>query len=521
MAKNLSAMYNQIVNAIIRPPRAEYEIDELGDSEFTINGVKYRRDDFQIKNKRNLNLECSHFSPVVRPQKLPCVIYLHGNCGCRLDAMEAVRTLLPLNVTVLCFDFSGSGLSQGDYVSLGHFEKQDLISVVDHMRASNSVTRIGLWGRSMGAVTAILYSATDPSMACVVLDSPFSNLRTLAFELLGKMEAKIPKTIAKIAFKFIEKSVEKKAKFDIGKLDPIKDVELCFNPSLFAHAEGDDFIDISHSRKLYDKYPGDKNIIAVEGDHNSERPEFFFDSLTIFFKNHLLIESDFGSDNPLPEGTDRKKFLEPTPEASDTFQRAFRNLKMSDSLPHSAQINDMLFGNGNFGGGGSDESDDDFMLNGKGALTDEDEELRQAIMLSMQSTNVEFLNREGALFEGGQSTAPNGDEEDNWAEEIRRIEEATKREEEKRKLAEGGAKSSGSDSSKDKSSSNKEPSSSGVDNSSSSTAGKIVSPRRKESKDKSGTKDKDKKEKKSKDKSSAKDKSKDKTKDKKEKKDKK
>jgi hypothetical protein len=44
----------------------------------------------------------------------------------------------------------------------------------------------------------------------------------------------------------------------------------------------------------------------------------------------------------------------------------------------------MLFGNGNFGGGGNDESDDDFMLNGKGALTDEDEELRQAIMLSMQ-----------------------------------------------------------------------------------------------------------------------------------------
>jgi hypothetical protein len=30
--------------------RAEYEIDELGDSEFTINGVKYRRDDFQVRN---------------------------------------------------------------------------------------------------------------------------------------------------------------------------------------------------------------------------------------------------------------------------------------------------------------------------------------------------------------------------------------------------------------------------------------------------------------------------------------
>jgi hypothetical protein len=48
----------------------------------------------------------------------------------------------------------------------------------------------------------------------------------------------------------------------------------------------------------------------------------------------------------------------------------------------------MLFGNGNFGGNGSDESDDDFMLNGKGALKDEDEELRQAIMLSMQYVTI-------------------------------------------------------------------------------------------------------------------------------------
>ncbi len=76
-------------------------------------------------------------------------------------------------------------------MSLGHFEKQDLVSIVNHLRASDSVTRIGLWGRSMGAVTAILYSANDPSMACVVLDSPFSNLRTLAFELLGKMEVRV------------------------------------------------------------------------------------------------------------------------------------------------------------------------------------------------------------------------------------------------------------------------------------------------------------------------------------------
>ena len=46
-------------------------------------------------------------------QALPCVIFLHGNSGCRVDAYDAVRVLLPLNITVFALDLSGSGLSGG------------------------------------------------------------------------------------------------------------------------------------------------------------------------------------------------------------------------------------------------------------------------------------------------------------------------------------------------------------------------------------------------------------------------
>jgi len=45
-------------------------------------------------------------------------------------------------------------LSEGDYISLGYYEKDDLSCVVDHLRKTEKVTTIGLWGRSMGAVTA-------------------------------------------------------------------------------------------------------------------------------------------------------------------------------------------------------------------------------------------------------------------------------------------------------------------------------------------------------------------------------
>jgi hypothetical protein len=39
--------------------------------------------------------------------------------GCRADASEAAIILLPSNITVFTLDFSGSGLSEGQHVTLG------------------------------------------------------------------------------------------------------------------------------------------------------------------------------------------------------------------------------------------------------------------------------------------------------------------------------------------------------------------------------------------------------------------
>lgn len=40
--------------------------------------------------------------------------------------------------------------------------------MVQHLRAQGGVSSIGLWGRSMGAVTALLYSHLDPDIAGMV-----------------------------------------------------------------------------------------------------------------------------------------------------------------------------------------------------------------------------------------------------------------------------------------------------------------------------------------------------------------
>jgi pimeloyl-ACP methyl ester carboxylesterase len=131
-------------------------------------------------NKHNFNLQCSHFEPLdqdgVAKNNIPCVIYLHGNCSSRLEAVDLVDFLLPKNMSLFCFDFAGCGQSEGEYISLGYHESEDLRVIMYHLRKYRGASAIALWGRSMGAVTALLYADKDPSIAALVLDSPFSSM---------------------------------------------------------------------------------------------------------------------------------------------------------------------------------------------------------------------------------------------------------------------------------------------------------------------------------------------------------
>lgn len=106
---------------------------------------------------------------------LPVVVYLHGNSSSRLSALQYLEHLLP-EVNVFTVDMSGSGRSEGEYISLGYHEKEDVRSVVRYLREEHQVERILLWGRSMGAATAILYAAKYQNIEGLILDSPFSDL---------------------------------------------------------------------------------------------------------------------------------------------------------------------------------------------------------------------------------------------------------------------------------------------------------------------------------------------------------
>lgn len=47
-------------------------------------------------------------------------------------------------MSLICFDFGGCGLSDGDYVTLGFFEKNDLKAVVKYVKLTGKATHIGI-----------------------------------------------------------------------------------------------------------------------------------------------------------------------------------------------------------------------------------------------------------------------------------------------------------------------------------------------------------------------------------------
>lgn len=298
MFQMASEGYEMLVKAIVRPPRATYSIADLGPSVFNISGFMFTRLDVRIKNERGLTLQCSWWRPMKpRAKTSPCVICLHGNASCRAGALENLSPLLTTGITVFAFDFAGSGLSEGEYVSLGYLEQEDLKAVIAYLRASGKVSTIGLWGRSMGAATALLYAHRDPSIAGMVLDSSFADMYQLCREMVRFAEKQgwhVPGFMMAGAIRILRGSVMKRVKgFDIYKLKPIENVSKAFVPALFVHGKQDDFILPSHSEALHKAYAGEANITLVEGDHNSPRPRFMRDAAAIFLKQALRVPDSY------------------------------------------------------------------------------------------------------------------------------------------------------------------------------------------------------------------------------------
>ncbi|KAJ8611661.1 hypothetical protein CTAYLR_007880 [Chrysophaeum taylorii] len=400
----VKAAFQALVKVIIRPPRATFDEKRLGARDFAIRPprglsvvdakqqrqsagsaaasssskatstfwatpprsasssspatpVVVHRDDFAVPNERGLEVRYSLWTPKLANEpptsksgdddRPPCVVYVHGNACSRLGSLSLLRPLALGGLSLCAVDCAGSGNSGGEFVSLGHFERDDVAAVVDDLRRRKLVSRVALWGRSMGASTALLYASTrDPHASAVVADSPYSSLVDLCRELVAKARRRggrnnnnsagnttstsgarsndddakfddgddggggpsagarelVLSAITEAALSLVRSSVKHRAGFDVYDVSPIAHVanmRHSATPVLFVHGARDDFVSPSHSKALHDAHGGDASLLLVPCDHQATRPASAMVHACLFVYDRLV-----------PRSSDRTKYAQ-------------------------------------------------------------------------------------------------------------------------------------------------------------------------------------------------------------------
>jgi len=243
--------------AIIQPPRVS---ENISSSDLNIKSSSISiitNDSIQLKGYWIKN-------DAIPPKSI--IIFAHGIGGCKEHFLNLSKHLLNMGIESVLIDSRAHGKSSGQYTTYGFKEKKDIAQVVDFIKKENNTTPIGIWGNSMGGAIAIQSLAYDPRIQFGIIESTFTDLRTILYDYQKAVTLGILfKPLCNIALN----EAGKIADFDPHLVSPITDVQQITQPILMAHGKKDKKIKFSYGKALFKKLQTtDKQFITVEnGGH--------------------------------------------------------------------------------------------------------------------------------------------------------------------------------------------------------------------------------------------------------------
>jgi fermentation-respiration switch protein FrsA (DUF1100 family) len=248
----------------------------------TDNGLAYEDVSFTSLYK-DLTLR-GWFLPVENSDRI--IIMVHGNEGNRnapnSGALDIAGELVGHGFNVLMFDLHSCGESEGNTVSGGYYEKDDLKGAVAYIR-QRGFEKIGVLGFSLGAVSALMAAAEDTEINAVIADSSYADLNDIMEPEFAK-RTKAPKIFLRPILFMIKIMYG----VDFTAIRPVETVaKIAPRPIFFIHGEADDMIPVDHARRLLEASQNPDNILwVVPGGHTSayhDYPVEFIDRVTSFF----------------------------------------------------------------------------------------------------------------------------------------------------------------------------------------------------------------------------------------------
>jgi uncharacterized protein len=263
------------------PPRPAF----LDDFTFTPFEFQADYEDVELTTADGISFGAWHFRQPGSPQT---VIVSGGHKGQRQGSLGISAALWRKGFNVIDYSYRGMSGSDRAPVTFGIKEVLELQAVIAFARKRIPNARIGLLGYSMGAVVSLLGAAGEPGVEALVLDSPFSDLRTLLKERVRRAIL-LPGApfvwLAGLMLRLRSRTrlSECSPQAVLSSLEP--------RPLFFIHGGADDITNVNHSRRLYDAYRGPREIWIVQGAPHTgayfaDRP-LYVERVAGFFARHL------------------------------------------------------------------------------------------------------------------------------------------------------------------------------------------------------------------------------------------
>jgi len=263
------------------PPRPFYLDD------FTFSPYEFQADyeDVELVTADGVNFGAWYFRQPGAPQT---VIVSGGHKGQRQGALGIAIALWRKGFNVILYSYRGMPGSDRAPITFGIKEVLELQAVIGFARKRIPHARIGLLGYSMGAVVSLLGAAGEPGVEALILDSPFSDLRSLLVENVRR-RARVPGAAFVWLAGWMLRWRTGSRLADCSPISVLSSLEP--RPLFFIHGGADDITSVNHSRRLYDAYRGPREIWIVQGAPHAgayfaDRP-LYVERVAGFFARHL------------------------------------------------------------------------------------------------------------------------------------------------------------------------------------------------------------------------------------------
>ena len=191
------------------------------------------------------------------------MILIHGIGGCKEHFLPLSHKLASKGIESVLFDGRAHGKSEGDYVTYGYREKQDISIIVDSILARQPESAIGIWGNSLGGAIAIQALELDHRIDFGIIESTFTELDDIVYDYKHRLTGGL-------GMRFISDYALKRAGvlagFDPDDIKPIESVKNINVPMFIGHGDADESISVQYGKGLYDSLKtADKELFIVPG----------------------------------------------------------------------------------------------------------------------------------------------------------------------------------------------------------------------------------------------------------------